>query len=260
MRFLSLFAGIGGFDLGLERAGWECVGQVEIEPFCQKVLAKHWPNVWRHDDVRTVTAELVRGHCGEIDAIVGGFPCQDISYAGKGEGIDGARSGLWSEYYRLICEVRPRFVIVENVAALLGRGMGRVLGDLATCGYDAEWSVLSACAIGASHSRERVFLVAYSNQGLIKRRQLLTIRGDEETSRRYPSEWGQDGQLIQVGAEGIGRIRQAAEWWRVESGLDRMAHGVPARMDRLGALGNAIVPQCAEVIGRAIMQMDGGER
>src|SRR6185436_6276502 len=154
----SLFAGIGGFDLGFERAGFEIAWQVEIDPFCRAVLAKHWPDVRRYDDVRTVGPELAR-----VDVIVGGFPCQDISFAGAGAGLAGARSGLWDEFHRLIRTLRPRWVVVENVAALLQRGIDTVLGALARLGFDAEWSCLSACSLGAPHVRRRVFIVAHTH-------------------------------------------------------------------------------------------------
>src|SRR5688500_15826277 len=138
LRVLSLFAGIGGFDLGLERTGgFKTVAFCEIDPFCQRVLAKHWPEVPCYDDVRTLTAERLAADGIAIDCIVGGFPCQDISKAGKRAGLDGERSGLWREYGRLIGELRPAYVIVENSSALLGNGMGRVLGSLAALGYDA---------------------------------------------------------------------------------------------------------------------------
>src|SRR5688572_14262480 len=131
MRFGSLFAGIGGIDLGLERAGMKCAWQVELDPFCRRVLAKHWPDVARYEDVREVGAHNLE----PVDLIAGGFPCQDISNAGKRAGIDGERSGLWSEYARIVRELRPRYVLVENVTALLGRGIGRVLGDLAALDF-----------------------------------------------------------------------------------------------------------------------------
>jgi DNA-cytosine methyltransferase len=156
VTFGELFAGIGGFSLGLERAGMECKWQVEIEPYATAVLKKHWPEVPKHDDVKTFPPE------GDysVDLICGGFPCQDISVAGKGAGLAGARSGLWNEFARIIGELRPRYVIVENVAALLTRGMGTVLGDLSTLGYDAEWHVIPASAVGAPHRRDRVWIVA----------------------------------------------------------------------------------------------------
>lgn len=132
LSFLSLFSGIGGIDLGLERAGMRCVGQVEIDPYCRAVLARHWPSVPQWDDVRTFKREQLKER---PDLIAGGFPCQDVSNAGTRTGLDGHRSGLWTEFHRIVREIRPRFVLVENVAALLVRGLDRVLGDLASCGY-----------------------------------------------------------------------------------------------------------------------------
>ena len=150
LRLLDLFSGIGGFSLGLERSGgFKTVAFCEIEPFCRRVLAKYWPDVPCYDDIRTLTAERLAADGVGVDAVCGGFPCQDISVAGKGAGIAGERSGLWREYARIIGELRPRFVIVENVAALLGRGLGDVLGDLAALGYDAEWHCIPASAVGA---------------------------------------------------------------------------------------------------------------
>jgi len=152
-----LFAGIGGMDLGLDRAGMECRWQVEIDQFCRKVLTKHWPDVPKYEDVREVGAHNLE----PVDVIAGGFPCQDISLAGKGAGLEGERSGLWWEYHRIIRELGPRYVIVENVRALTVRGLDAVLGSLADIGYDAEWQMLSAEAVGAPHRRDRIFIVAY---------------------------------------------------------------------------------------------------
>ena len=157
--FGSLFAGIGGIDLGLERAGWKCSWQVENDPYCQKILAKHWPSVPRYGDIEQV-ADLP-----SVDLIAGGFPCQDVSHAGKREGIQGSRSGLWTHFARIIRLVRPRFVLVENVPGLLVRGMGTVLGDLAGLGYDTEWDSIPAAAVGAPHLRYRIFIVAYAQGG-----------------------------------------------------------------------------------------------
>jgi DNA (cytosine-5)-methyltransferase 1 len=197
----SLFSGIGGFDLGLERAGMRVVWQCEQDEFCRRVLAKHWPGVPCHPDVRALVADTAwrtqrdgrqrrSWRCGRgigrdsgefpdewpadgpvpvpvpyVDVLCGGFPCQDLSVAGRQAGIDGRRSGLWGEYVRLVDVLRPRYVIVENVRNLLagdrGRWFGRVLGDLAACGYDAEWDCIPACAVGAPHRRDRVWLVAY---------------------------------------------------------------------------------------------------
>jgi DNA (cytosine-5)-methyltransferase 1 len=230
--FGSLFAGIGGFDLGFERAGFKCAWQVEIDPWCRRVLAKHWPEVRRHDDVKTFPP------AGDwsVDCIIGGFPCQDVSNAGRRVGIAGRRSGLWSEFHRIICLVRPRFVVVENTPGLLSRGMDRVLGDLAASGFDAEWSVLPACALGASHARARVFLVAHA-------------AGERPGQLRW-------GSCQEEGAED-----RDIPWPKTEPGLHRELDGVPDRVDRLTAIGNAVVPQVAEWIGRRLMTcMNSGEQ
>jgi len=170
--FGSLFSGIGGLDLGLERAGWKCRWQVEIDPFCQKILSKHWPNVPKFTDVR----QIKDGDLEYVDLICGGFPCQPVSIAGKRKGTKDER-WLWPEFARIICMVRPRFVLVENVPGFLyplrEKGSHRVigpppveevLGDLALLGYDAEWDCLRASDIGAPHKRERIFVVAYSSE------------------------------------------------------------------------------------------------
>jgi DNA-methyltransferase (dcm) len=162
LRLLDLFSGIGGFSLGLERSGgFETVAFCEIEDFPRRVLAKHWPKVPCYHDIRELTADRLAADGIAVDAICGGFPCQDISNAGKQAGIEGERSGLWSEYARLVGELRPRVVFVENVSALLGRGLDRVLGDLAALGYDAWWDCIPASAVGAPHRRDRLWLVAY---------------------------------------------------------------------------------------------------
>ncbi len=234
----SLFAGIGGFDLGLERAGFTVRWQVEIEPYCQAVLAKHWPAVTRYGDIKTVRGADVE----PVDVLCGGFPCQDISWAGTGAGIDGARSGLWGELFRLVCELRPSYVLVENVPALLARGIGRVLGDLASIGYDAEWSSVSACALGSPHMRQRVFIVAYPN-------------GEHGWPRlRYST--APKIRTLQI-FDGFESARSGYRT-RLEnpSALYRDAHGVSNRMDRNRGLGNAIVPQIAEWIGRRILEAE----
>ena len=166
MKVLDLFAGIGGFTIGLEKAGFETVAFCEIEPYAQKVLKKNWPEVPIYDDVRTITAERLVSDGIRVDVITGGFPCQDISVAGNQAGIaDGTRSGLWSECARLIGELRPRYAIFENVTNLLNGERGdwfkRVLWDISALGYDAEWHCIPASELGAHHHRDRIWIVAY---------------------------------------------------------------------------------------------------
>ncbi len=253
MRFLSLFAGIGGFDLGLERAGWQCVGQVEIDPFCQKVLAKHWPNVARFDDVRTVTGELVRERCGDIDAIVGGFPCQDISVSGKGEGINAERSGLYWQIHRLAMEVRPQVLLLENVPALRTRGADDVLLSLAKIGYVGWAFVVGAWAVKAPHQRNRCWIVAINSEGGRKASQrVFNPIASKEADRVWPSE------RLEFGRGNGGRVRRlpVPEFCRMDDGIPE---GLD--FDRIAALGNAVVPQVAEVLGRAILKTFGeGEK
>lgn len=229
LKVLDLFSGIGGFSLGLERTGgFETVAFCEIDPFCQKVLAKHWPGVPIYEDVRELNGEQV----GDVDVICGGFPCQDISSAGKKAGLEGERSGLWLECARLVSELRPRYVLVENVAALLARGLGAVLGDLAALGYDVEWHCIPASHVGLPHGRDRVWIAAHS-----------------DGMRQLQPGWG-------VGHERrwTGDRRQAIDWVLSGGGILRSNDGIPAGLDRIGACGNAVVPQIPEMIGRAILK------
>ena len=235
MRHLDLFSGIGGFALAARTVGWQTIGFCECDPYCQAVLQRHWPDVPIYDDVRTLDGNAI----GPVDVISGGFPCQDISVSMPfGDGIRGERSGLWSEFARLTGELRPGFVVVENVAALLARGMGVVCGDLARLGYDAEWSVISACAMGAPHSRRRVFLVAYPDS--VGRRS-----GFWDSAARDP-----------LTLQAIDSLKSARAHWRTRlanpSELYGGADGVPNGLHRNTALGNAIVPKIAEIIFSAI--------
>jgi DNA (cytosine-5)-methyltransferase 1 len=241
MTIGSLFSGIGGLELGLERASLGPVlWQVEKEPYCRAVLARHWPNAERFDDVRTVGKHNLQ----RVRIMCGGFPCQDISYAGPGAGLAGERSGLWFEYARIIRELRPQFVIVENVSAFLVRGFGDVLGTLSACGYDAEWSVVSGCSVGATHVRRRVFIVAHTDgiDGWPRlrdttsrsRRTLQEVDGFESARTRY-------------------RARMADP-----SSLYRGANGVPNRMERNRAIGNAVMPDVGQVIGSIVAEAANG--
>lgn len=364
MNVGSLFSGIGGFDLGFERAGMRVSWQIELDPFCRAVLARHFPDAARFEDVREVGAREL----DPVDLICGGFPCQDLSSAGRGAGIDGARSGLWSEFARIVRELRPRYVVVENVPALLtGKGkrwdrgpIGRVLGDLAEARHDAEWACLSAREFGAPHLRKRVWIVAYPArnaeagaaeksgskwerarpgslegragelpdadrdrcaQGVrlaartgepsrpadaLGRSPVAAVADPEgepergglragaapEKRRRRPRDGGGAGGAVAdaerrgrkgrppqprsddsqrpaaIGVEGAtdpagggaasgleGR-HPASAGWGIEPAVGRVADGVPDRVDRLAALGNALVPQIAEWIGWRILEYE----
>ena len=263
----SLFAGIGGFDLGLERAGMRVIWQSEIDPYASAVLRKHWPGIPNHGDIRSIHA----GNVERPDVLCGGFPCQDISNAGKRAGIDGERSGLWAEYARVICDLRPDYVIVENVAALLGRGIERVLGDLAALGFDAEWHCIPASAVGAPHRRDRVWIIAHSNSDRLQERIDVALPGENQNAGQQ--SWGEVKRIHPAAnvanserrerplGRAFGRVRwldkpiqRNGNWpMSAEPVLDRGSDGIPARVDRLRCLGNAIVPQIAEIIGRAIV-------
>jgi DNA (cytosine-5)-methyltransferase 1 len=270
LRLLDLFSGIGGFSLGLERTGgFKTVAFCEIEPYARAVLRKHWPEVPCFDDVRTLTADRLAADGIAVDAICGGFPCQDLSSAGEKAGIDGERSGLWREYARLIGELRPAVVIVENVADLLrgpeeqpGAWFGRVLADLAAIGFDAEWHCIPAASVDAPHIRDRVWLVAYPNSGRMCGVGAVAVDGralPEEGVKRFFHRSGR-GEGALANADGLSLVgtaiaRQERAPWAPEPALDRVVDGVPRRVvqPQLRALGNAVVPQVPELIGRAIL-------
>jgi DNA (cytosine-5)-methyltransferase 1 len=232
MNELALFAGAGGGILGGKLLGWKTVCAVELNDYARSVLIARQNErclepfpIW--DDVRTFDGKPWRGL---VDIITGGFPCQDISVAGGGEGLDGERSGLWREMRRIVGEVGPRNVLVENSPALTFRGLGTVLGDLAALGYDARWGVLGANHAGAPHKRERIWIVADAGGFGLSRAQ--TVK--------------QVGRRLGLGVGGL-----ASEWWRGEPGetpreierpVGRVAHGVASRVDRLRCLGNGQVP------------------
>jgi DNA (cytosine-5)-methyltransferase 1 len=203
-RLGSLFSGIGGLELGFEMTGeFETVFQVEIDPWARRVLSKHWPQVARYEDVRSVG----RHNLPDVDVLVGGFPCQDLSLAGRGAGLAGERSGLWWEFHRLIGELRPRIAVLENVPGLLVRGMDDVLGGLAALGYDASWQVVSAASQGAPHIRDRVFIVAHTaNHGPRRGQQQPTPTVNDSKNSTLPASQatrdGLPGELIREGVSG----------------------------------------------------------
>jgi DNA (cytosine-5)-methyltransferase 1 len=297
----SLFAGIGGFDLGFERAGMQTLWQVEQSEFRRDVLARHFPDAERFEDVREVGAH----NLAPVDVICGGFPCQDISLAGKGAGIDGDRSGLWSEMFRVVCELEPRWIVVENVPALTSRGLDRVLRDLAAGGYDAEWDCLPASAFGALHRRDRLWLVAYpaaesrlegagrsglrpaigyelawsGERGALRPAEAVAdpegepigpgLRADGSGGQRRgrSSDSGGSRRVPDADSEQHEGTSHALGWqaseelrdhWATEPDVGRVADGVPARVDRLAALGDSLVPQIAEWIGRRLMEAERG--
>jgi DNA (cytosine-5)-methyltransferase 1 len=239
MKMGSLFSGIGGLDLGLERAipGLQTVWQVEKNSFCRSVLERHWPDATRYNNVRTVGAHNLE----PIDILCGGFPCQDISIAGKGEGLDGERSGLWWEFHRLINELRPRVAVMENVSAIYVRGLSAVVGSLSQIGYDCQWTIISAAQCGAPHLRRRWFGVAYTNSQRIQEQPIWSK--SVGTARQS-----------QCGGSQTSWTKQ--DYWKgfpTQSPVCRRDDGVPNRVDRLRALGNAVVPQCAQWVGQQIV-------
>ena len=276
MRIGSLFAGIGGFDIAARWMGWETAWYSEIDPYCCAVMAKHFPEAKSLGDITQVDWSTVE----RPDLLCGGFPCQDVSSAGRRVGIRGERSGLWREYVRAIRDLRPRYVVVENTPGLLDRGMGVVLGDLAELGYDAEWRVLSAAAVGAPHLRERVWIISYPQHqpDATERRKRPALSatgaggGDDPRGGNGAVEWKEPLRSPRkIGAgfsdtagfsagqlRGVKRAAQSATDWDLlrpwlQSEPRRLAHGTPAELDQLHrAIGNAVVPACALEIFRAI--------
>ena len=331
----SLFSGIGGFDLGFERAGIKTIWQVECEPYCLKVLEKHWPNVRRYTDVRSVHGVLAHARCvcdgtvqsqpitrrGEqtdvgvgcqtclpsVDLLSGGFPCQPFSVAGKRRGTDDDRH-LWPQMRRLVEELRPRWVVAENVPGLIKMALDQVLSDLEALGYTVGAVTVPACAVDAPHRRERLWIVGYAEGRGVRCSEASGQGGQSaqpgedvvHTARHEQGRQEQRAERQRIGKRGEpcdvadaesgdlqrnterrpcdgnehrhGRTHQAtsarrcgsrpreleAGWWLPEPNVGRVAHGVPARVDRLKCLGNAIVPKIAEEIGRMIVQAELG--
>ena len=268
LRLLDTFSGIGGFSYAAERivGGYETVAFVEREPFCQKVLRKHWPDVPIFDDITTYTPER-----GSADVICGGFPCQDISTAGRQAGIkEGTRSGLFYELMRVIRMVEPRFIILENVSAILANGLDTVLGELAEAGFDAEWACIPASAVGACHQRDRWWLVAYA-KGSLREKQSSRLSFASEVGSGSQQQEGcilgsADSQTASnshgTGLQGAtGQRTQGTRLWRKSQRcldpnwkgyiskpvLHRGDDGLSSRVDRIKALGNSVVPQVAAI-------------
>ena len=272
---LALFAGAGGGILGGHLLGWRTVCAVEWEPYPASVLCARQNDgllppfpIW--DDVQTFDGKPWRGI---VDVVSGGFPCTDISAAGKGAGIDGEASGMWREMARIIYEVQPRYVFVENSPMLTSRGLGRVLGDLASMGFNAKWGVLGAADIGSNHQRDRIWIVGTNVANPLCNR-LQRVREDGRIERsvglrcRKGSNQEQDLHMADSQDEGYVRwIRSMGatesqhdnrrsqtnggrEWWKTEPNVGRVVDGVAARVDRLKAIGNGQVPLCAATAWR----------
>lgn len=263
MRLLDLFSGIAGFSLAARWLDWQTVAFAEIDPFCRSVIRKHWPRTPIFEDIRDVSATSLRAAgIDHVDIACGGFPCQDISLAGKGDGIHASRSGLWWEMRRVVSDVRPRWLVVENVPGLRTRGGDAVLASLEELGYACWPLVVGAWTVGAPHRRDRVWIVAHrQSERLAQRsRQRGDAREEFETLERNGScEPGQSHRWPARPGE------PQHEWEAprlVESGLCRATDGLPGRLApsrrraELKALGNAVVPQVAYEVLRAVGEVD----
>jgi DNA (cytosine-5)-methyltransferase 1 len=283
MNELALFAGAGGGILGGKLLGWRTVCAVEWEPYPASVLCARQNDgllppfpIW--DDVQTFDGNPWRGI---VDVVSGGFPCQDISVAGKGDGLDGERSGMWTHMARVVGEVRPRFVFVENSPMLVTRGLERVLGDFAQMGYDCKWTVMGAADIGAPHQRDRIWIVAHSRYWR-RRHKRITERGQNPQGewatdpnqigrpgeqpasmahtmfnrlqgiRESRAAQGQTGLCRGEGSHQVQDLWGTADYWSIEPTIPRVADGVAARVDRLKAIGNGQVPLCAATAWRIL--------
>ena len=309
MRVLDLFSGLGGFSIGLERAGMETVAFCEYDKKAQLVLKKHWPEIPIYEDVRMLTGKQIREEIGTIDLICGGFPCQGFSLAGNRRGIKDDRY-LWPEYFRIIKEVGPRIIVGENVNGIIDLALDQVLSDLESEGYSWQTVIIPACAVNAPHRRDRVWIIAYSrshtrdngysvrpesqkvqekrfdgicknvaytNEDRLQRESRAhKNQGKNESFSRQAFAGGSYGENVVSDSNRASTTRHGEydresqvrqpevlacgcspeNWWAVEPELGRVADGIPNRMDRLKQLGNAVVPQVVEVIGRAIMKIE----
>lgn len=237
----SLFSGIGGLELGLESTGrFETVWQAEVDPFCRKVLEKRWKNCKIYEDVKDVRTE---NEVKRVDVICGGFPCQDLSTAregsgqGRGRGLDGSKSGLYREFIRVIRELSPVGFVIENVPTLVNRGLEAILGEVAKLGYDAEWHIVSAASTGGPHLRKRVFIMGHANCSHPQRGWIPSGVQEEHKDSHRNSDWRPD------------------KTWPTEPDLPRVADGVPDWSHRAKALGNAVVPKVASVVGMRMIEI-----
>jgi DNA (cytosine-5)-methyltransferase 1 len=231
----SLFSGIGGLDLGLERAGMRVIWQSEIDDYASRVLKKHWPKVPNYGDIKTINWADVP----PTDVICGGYPCQPFSLASNVRKGEQDERHLWPWVRDAISNLRPRYVILENVQGHLSLGGTTVIGEITSLGYCVEWRIIPATAVGALHRRNRLFIVAYpSSAGRLGRRG--AFESDNEEIKRH--------------------VSRGADYWANEPRVGRMAYGVPRRMDRLKGLGNAVVPQVAELVGRLVIEHANNEQ
>tara|TARA_R110000868_G_scaffold120051_1_gene318794 strand:+ start:1354 stop:2184 length:831 start_codon:yes stop_codon:yes gene_type:complete len=267
----SLFSGIGGIDLGLERAGMTVKWQSEIEPYSCRVLKKHWPDVPNLGDIKNIDWSQIE----PVDLIAGGYPCQPFSLAGKREGTNDPRH-LWPYFRNAISAIRPSYALLENVRGHLTMGGTNVIGDLAEIGYNCEWQIISAASVGAPHKRDRIIIVAYPSEQCehgrgyfhgtpeVSERQTLQkqisgghssisnatcCNGRVKKSHCLPKIFRQTTEF----REPVSSVRPQFNRWQDEPSVGRVANGVPYRVDRLRGLGNAVVPQVAELVGRMIM-------
>lgn len=304
LKVLDLFSGIGGFSLGLERAGMETIAFCEIDKFCQKVLKKHWPHVYIHEDITKLDG---KEYAGTVDIICGGFPCQPFSVAGKQKGKDDNRY-LWPEMLRIVSEAKPTWLIGENVPGIINLALDSVCADLEDEGYEVQTLVIPACAVNAPHKRSRVWIIAHTDsknesnvpinvaQWMVSDAQYFgrdtaaqqrchgeTVfsiekgkNGSGESEGVYTSTSMADAnsQGLQrrdvtgsykktySGIESRGQSKRnspenRSKQWDVEPSMGRVANGVSRRVDRLRGLGNAVVPQIPEILGRYIIEIEG---
>ena len=278
LKVLDLFSGIGGFSLGLEQTGFfETVAFCEQDNYCQEVLQKHWKGVKIYDDIKKLEGKEIQDRHGRIDICTGGVPCQPFSVAGKQNGTNDDRY-LWPDMFRIIEQLEPTFVIIENVKGLINIQEGMVFetvcSDLESEGFEVQAFIIPAAGVGAPHRRERVWIVGYSkhNGSLMENTRRTLRQGSEfegknadESKQENADQFKRSGSTSEhnvANSKGVHvqgqqdrswqRESRGESWWRTEPDVGRVANGVPGRVYRLKGLGNSIVPQIAEEIGRAI--------